>query len=113
MDFSLRRVHWPPTTSLRRSARRTLDALDATWRLWRLGRYVEALRAVADRDVDAPARLAGMRSAWGNDGWSADLEYLRAVADRMRGVTGPVLECGSGLTTIVMGVLAERRGVPC
>ena len=105
------RPRWPLTTSLRRSARRTLDVLDARRRLWGLGRHVNALRAVADGDADAPVRLAGMRSAWGNEGWSADLEYLCAVARRMRGVTGPVLECGSGLTTIVMGVLAERLGV--
>lgn len=91
-----------------RSVRNAHSALDARWRLWRLDRYVAALRGATD---EAGERFAAMRHLWGNEGWSADLCYLEAVARRMHGVTGPVLECGSGLTTIVAGVLAERRNV--
>src|SRR5439155_1244529 len=61
----------------------------------------------------APERplLAELRAAWGNDRCAADLDFLSEVA-RLAAVTlGPVLECGSGLTTLLLGALAGRRGV--
>src|SRR5439155_15263421 len=55
--------------------------------------------------------LDGLRAAWDNEGFTADLDYLAEVA-RLAAVTpGPVLECGSGLTTLLLGALAGRRGV--
>jgi hypothetical protein len=53
------------------------------------------------------ATLARLRTGWGNQGFSADLDYLSAVLEHAQRVDGPVLECGSGLTTIAMAL----RGV--
>jgi hypothetical protein len=50
------------------------------------------------------------RSAWGNAGWSADIAYLTETVERVQRSAGPILECGTGLTTILAGAIAERRG---
>ena len=51
--------------------------------------------------------LERLRTGWGNQGFSADLGYLSAVLEQAQRADGPVLECGSGLTTIAMAL----RGV--
>jgi len=53
-----------------------------------------------------------MRRAWGNESFSADATYVCEVAARVIRAEDPILECGTGLTTLVAGVLAERKGIP-
>ena len=80
----------------------------------RVEQFRRAMARLADlRPGDAPGRglLAALRSGWGNEGFTADLYYLEEVARRAATTAGPVLECGSGLTTLVLGILAGRRGV--
>jgi hypothetical protein len=48
---------------------------------------------------------------WGNEGWSAQREYLVACVDCALRTSGPILECGSGLTTMVLGIIAQQRGL--
>jgi len=55
--------------------------------------------------------LQQLRTGWGNEGFSGDLRYLREVARHVLSVDGSVLECGSGVTTILMGLLGSRRGI--
>jgi hypothetical protein len=45
---------------------------------------------------------------WGND-WSAFDEYLIDCLRHALVCKGPILECGSGLTTILVGVIAKKR----
>lgn len=47
---------------------------------------------------------------WGNEGWSALDEYLAACIRQVLETNGPTLECGSGLSTILIGMLAKKRG---
>jgi hypothetical protein len=54
--------------------------------------------------------LADLVRGWGND-WSAREDYLSACIGHMLVTDGPVLECGSGLTTVVLGLLAQRRDI--
>lgn len=74
-------------------------------------------RAVAEIDSltlgEVPPRevLERLQLGWGNEGFAAQIEYLEEVARRAATTAGPILECGSGLTTILMGLLAGRRGV--
>jgi hypothetical protein len=60
-----------------------------------------------------PSRFTLMilRRGWANESFSADLDYLDEVAARASRDAGPILECGSGLTTLLLGFLAARRGV--
>jgi hypothetical protein len=55
--------------------------------------------------------LEALRLAWGNPGFSPSLDLLKHVARRSCRVKGPVLECGSGLTTLLLGLLTQKRGV--
>lgn len=58
-----------------------------------------------------PARvLSRLIYGWGNNSWSASYEYTRAVLKHARTANGPILECGSGLSTILLGVVAQRNG---
>jgi hypothetical protein len=56
-----------------------------------------------------PKQLRRLRWAWANPN-SADVEYLAAVANAAATTEGAILECGSGLSTVVVGVIAIRKG---
>ena len=48
---------------------------------------------------------------WGNESWSATDEYLAHCVSSALTTSGPTLECGSGLSTILMGTIAKKRGL--
>lgn len=48
---------------------------------------------------------------WGNEEWSADEMYLAEVIRTAESTRGSILECGSGLTTLLMSAVAARRGL--
>ena len=47
---------------------------------------------------------------WGNQGWSALDEYLAGCIEHALSARGASLECGSGLSTILLGAIAQRQG---
>ena len=47
---------------------------------------------------------------WANSDWSALDEYLVATIEEFSQTDGPVLECGSGLSTILLGILGKSTG---
>ena len=55
--------------------------------------------------------LVALHSAWGNPGYSAVVEYLEAVCRLAATTQGSILECGSGITTLLLGLVAGRRGI--
>lgn len=59
-----------------------------------------------------PSRLAlGVtRVGWGNSGWPADAEFVRASCALIRRSTSDVLECGSGLSTAIFGLALRGTG---
>jgi hypothetical protein len=61
---------------------------------------------VPDRDL-----LSDLTSGWGNEGFAAQTDYLEEVCKHGAQTNGPILECGSGLTSVMLGLLAGRRGV--
>jgi hypothetical protein len=83
-------------------------------RLYGAARFDAAMRSFAADPEAAVAPgssvLAELISAWGNTGWSAQEEYLRVCITQALGSTGPTLECGSGLSTLLLGVVAQRKG---
>src|SRR5436853_7521373 len=45
---------------------------------------------------------------WGNEGWCGHNEYLAACIEGALTTRGPILECGSGLTTLLLGIIAQQ-----
>src|SRR5215207_7339544 len=72
---------------------------------------VRDLRALPEGVAPSPGLLDRLGAGWGDDGFRAVGGYLEEVTKRAVETRGPVLEIGSGLTTVVVGVLAEKRGV--
>jgi hypothetical protein len=68
------------------------------------------LREVPDKTRFEPDLLAELVYGWGNS-WSAQHEYLEAALKHVRETDGPILECGSGLSTILMAAVAQTRGL--
>ncbi|HZR92846.1 MAG TPA: hypothetical protein VFA44_10645 [Gaiellaceae bacterium] len=78
---------------------------------------------VLRRALDAAQELAGTTEAlplplarrlcygWGNERFSVPPDFLAAIWAAAHRTCGPILECGSGLSSIVLGLIAERRGV--
>lgn len=48
---------------------------------------------------------------WGNEGWSGLSSYLLECLKQTDNARGYVLECGSGLSTILMSIVAKSNGV--
>src|SRR5262252_2063791 len=80
--------------------------LDLTFR-----RAVRQIRDVAPGATPTRETLNELIVGWGNEGFAAQVDYLEEVSRHAAKTPGPILECGSGLTTIVLGLLAGRRGV--
>ena len=57
-----------------------------------------------------PRLLSDLIYGWGNETFSAREEYLSACLEHALVRRGSILECGSGLTTILVGALLERCG---
>ena len=74
----------------------------------------QAIKAIARLPVgESPSRsqLNDLITGWSNEGFAANLEYLEAVAEHSVKTKGAVLECGSGVTTILMGILCGKHNV--
>ena len=71
-------------------------------------RFTRDPRGVAQNPGTVFDRLA---YGWGNEGWSGQSEYLQACVLHAFDCKGPILECGSGLTTLVVGYVAQIKGL--
>lgn len=78
----------------------------------RLDAAIRRLASVRESDAALPELLAKLGRGWGDDGFRATGGYLEEVARWASVARGPVLEIGSGLTTLVLATLVGRRGVP-
>lgn len=58
----------------------------------------------------SPDLLAELVYGWGVS-WSVQPEFLDGCLQEARVTDGPILECGSGLSTILLGALAQSRGI--
>lgn len=54
--------------------------------------------------------LSELSYDWGNEGWSASIDCLQDCVKYVEQSKLPILECGSGLSTIVIGLAAKEFG---
>lgn len=94
---------------LKQTVRQTLlDPIQRKVGDWHLKRSVQAFRSgrALDRDF-----IENFRRAWGNEGFSADATYISETVSRIERCNTPILECGSGITTLVAALVGERRNL--
>lgn len=95
--------------SLKRAVRQgLLDPFQRQLSDRRLRKLISSFRANPSPDRGL---LEQFRRAWGNESFSADVTYVSEVVSHVSRCSAPVLECGSGLTTLVAGLAGERRDV--
>jgi Methyltransferase domain len=58
----------------------------------------------------SPALAEDLRITWGNCGWSATAGFLVTMVDWFGRTSGSVVECGSGLSTLLLAVVAAHTG---
>lgn len=94
---------------LLRSLRRRLREWHRTFTF---NRAMRVFVAQPDRvfDTDDPL-LDRLLYGWGNISYSAEHEFLRASLRSVQQASDWVLECGSGLSTVLAGALAQKHGV--
>lgn len=76
-----------------------------------LRKAIRTIRELPEGQVPNREQLSQLMTGWGNEGYAANLEYLEAVAQNSLRVHGPILECGSGATTILLGLLCGKRHI--
>ena len=68
-----------------------------------------------ERDLRAGSRpsqplLRQLVRGWSNRWWSANTNLLDAILDWLPKTSGPILECGSGLSTLLLAAAAAQSG---
>lgn len=92
---------------LPKSVRRVLRQWWGQWVFWwAMRRFIALPRGVAA----SPQLLEALVYGWGNEIWSAQVEYLQASLEQAWFAKSPILECGSGLSTILLGVICSKTG---
>jgi hypothetical protein len=96
------------TAPARGELRKSLSKIRKRLTFWRAMRQFKR-GLVSDPGHFDPRVLSDLVFGWGNS-WSAQLEYLIASLEHVRNADGPVLECGSGLSTVLIGAVAQSHG---
>jgi hypothetical protein len=78
---------------------------------WKLRHAVNEIRVLPAGDMPTAEMLVNLQIGWNNDGYVARTGFLAEVAKHALTTSGPILECGSGLTSLLVGLLAGKRGV--
>lgn len=84
------------------------DFMKRQWRQTVLGRAVRRISALGPGEVPDHELLESLRYGWGNVGASAGAEYLGRMYKLAMEADGPVLECGTGVSTILLGLVAMK-----
>jgi hypothetical protein len=92
------------------SVRKSVRARQHAWQVSRA--LARGLRDLRERPWGSETIWRDLAVGWDNQRWSAGPEYLDAVAAAALAEQGPVLECGSGLTTLLLATISGYTGSP-
>jgi len=99
------------TRTLRRMLPRPLKSfLKNRWNEARFHTACRSLLALPQGEAPSVSLIERLRSSWDNEGMAASTTLLQATARLVLQRRQGILECGSGLTTIVMGALTRGTG---
>jgi hypothetical protein len=97
---------------LRTAARRIAHPVQREYRDWMLKRTLASLQDRLRRGLPASAaHLARLRHFWSNDAWSAQTDFLQSMLRWLPRTSGTILECGSGLSTVLLAAGADGRRI--
>jgi hypothetical protein len=101
-----------PTSRLKRLVPRAVkSALKETLLDRKFRRALQSVGQLAEGETPSRELLTELQTGWGNESFAASYDYLEEVIHQACTTKGPILECGSGLTSILLGLIAGRRGV--
>jgi hypothetical protein len=75
-----------------------------------IARVLEEIRRLPKGQPPERELIRKIHAVWGNPDYSASVSYLEAAARHAATTKGPLLECGSGLSTLLLGALGEVNG---
>ena len=104
MQINKKKVDGPAVRTVKRVILRLVRVI--YWPI-HLARFKRGLR---DGEMPSDGLLKSLVYHWGNAGYSADSAYLRQLLDvafTHKDMT--ILECGSGLSTLLVGLVADRN----
>ncbi len=103
----------PRAPTVEGSLRRARASLRAAYRRFVLRQSMRELKQCLLQGLHpGDELLARLRYGWSNGSWSASTDFMRGCIDEALQCEGPILECGSGLTTLIIGIIADQRRVP-
>ncbi|MCG7898981.1 MAG: class I SAM-dependent methyltransferase [Candidatus Thiodiazotropha lotti] len=76
---------------------------------WLLSVISGRLKTASQRGRISRFDIILLAIAWGNIGYAAGISYLRHVGERVIKSKGPILECGSGATTLLIAMLTQNE----
>jgi hypothetical protein len=71
------------------------------------GKFDEAVKAIRNK-TETIENLVDLVDGWKND-WSIQPEMIDAIIQLSREAKGPILECGSGLSTLILGLTTKQN----
>jgi len=87
-----------------------LDQARAAFYRARFQANLQKLRGDQERLAADDDLLAAIHFGWNNGNWPAGVDLMRTCIQRARHTTGHIVECGSGLSTLLMGLAAAPEG---
>src|SRR5688572_6856214 len=97
------RMHAKATMRVPSIVRRAKDASAMPFQRMTQRRLLTALEHIVHCGGTPDARLlTRLVRSWGNEAWSASATLLRALLEWLPRSEGAVLECGSGLSSLVL-----------
>ena len=72
--------------------------------------WMKRLLALPDPTHPPADVMRGLVAGWGNKSMSAWEDFIQSALRHARETNGPILECGSGLSTVLLGIAADRTG---
>lgn len=88
---------------LKKTARKLVDGVVSKHQSRTFAQAFEKFR----REPTDRSLYADLLYGWGSDGWAASEDYIADCVETFLARPGPVLECGSGITTVLVGCLAD------